>query len=385
MKAATTAARSEKGGIALCNELPLAELEHDLEKPLPEVRGVNRECVAVAMAGDAPNPTSFVERVHGEQYDKDVAGALEEAERGYGVLRDFAARAHGKIEALRQELKSTDRHEHVPHEAKQWTGFERFRVVFLGVLSFVLLVASMQQLAQLLLLGGYTETLMEGLRFAFIPLTAVAGLEILGQKLLVGDKAQRNYCRALAGVLLSAVLLWAHLFTSEYGTSMSATSDIDLDALLDMSGAGSSESEPASGGGAGPLMILAGVIAEIFGAALIWLSLARDFETHAPWRLTVKAIVRETEKEIEELSLVAANAARLEASYEGRVNKLRHGREVAVNNALTMFHRACGERDRKTRVAAELTERSTGNSKAGTAQVPKNRLSEPSSNGASHA
>lgn len=375
----------ETGEVALRKELPLRKLERDLERPLPKTRGVNYGCIAAAAAGDAPDPAAYVERFHGEQFDADVADHVPASRRGLVVLKDYGQRASAKLAALRKELRGMDRYEKVPSDASAWTGFERFRVAFLALLSLVLLAFSIQQLAQLLVTGGYTATLLEGLRYAFVPLVAVAGLEIVGQQLVVGEKAQRNYARLLAAVCIGAALIWAHGYTSLYGTTMNASQDVDLDSLLGIgdASAGAVRSSADTGLADGTFILLASVVAEVFGAALIWLVLFSEFEEHAPWRRSVSRAYRDTSAEIEALSLAASNAARLEGRYQGRVDLFEHGRRDLINEARKALHEAQGDRKRTTDMVRRLREEDAP-SASPRPRFDRNRLNEPSHNGERH-
>ena len=340
---------NEPGQVALSHELPLDKLEHDLKRPIPAVRGVNEQCIKAAAAGDVPNPESFVEESHRTQYDKDASGDLAATRRVLGLLVDYGSRASARVKALVIELKNLNRYEKVPSDARAWTGFERFRAVFLGVLSLTLLGASMQQLAQLLVSGGYTATLVEGLRFAFVPLVAVAALEIIGQKLIVGERTQRNYARVLAGVCVVAALVWSHGFISQYSGMLGEGSEVNLDLLL---GDPSAEAAlpPIDGGGEGrgSSTLLASIIAEICGAALIWVVLFKEFDEHAPWRRCLSRDFKDASGELAALSQAQVAAALIEGAYQVRVNALENGREELVKQALTAFHRERGDRRHRT-------------------------------------
>ena len=275
MKTPEVSTATSEDAVALSQELPLKQLKRDLKAPLPTVREVDRVAIEVAMKGDVPDPAAYVEEVHGERFDTDVAGPWQVAQKGLSVLQDYGARATLRLKKLNQFLRQTDTHMKVPADARKWTGFERFRTVFLIVLWLAVVGLSIQQLAQLLVVVAAVEFLIEGLRFAFVPLVVVAALEIAGHQLVTSDRGRTYYSRLLFGVSVCAGLCWVFGFTSEFGSGLGSKGNIDIEAVVsvDMDNSTQEPTEAAASNpkDRSPWVLFASVICEIFGAALIWI------------------------------------------------------------------------------------------------------------------
>ncbi|WP_145071139.1 hypothetical protein [Engelhardtia mirabilis] len=325
-----------------------AALAAELARPLLPFRGVSPDAISIAFSPETEDPEAFLRDVHERRYDEDVAEVRSQAVFAIEALGRQIAVNENQDEARQRDLKRFWRYEPVPRDGRiPWSAFERLWVLAAILGALILMAMSVVQLGQLLVEGGFVDDLHVGLRFGFLPLVAAILLEVLGDKVLQSEQAKTRLLTALCVIGVSLIGMWAYAFLTEYGATMTAEAQIDIESLASIDlgdlldqqrGDSPPEEEEAPGSRSGPpLVLLFAVLGEICGAAALGLCISREFHQHGSWTLGKPKIVRTLERESKAAAEERIATGKLLAGFQGRMDRIEIGRRNVAEDAVVVY------------------------------------------------